>query len=98
MAHARIDYHMDFISLLSLSNIGVVDPEVMMIKKQQPQVASEHSQEPCGGQEHHRCELNGLPVENIRGVKREREGGLGLAVLEQEQLYQDLTKVCSFVG
>lgn len=33
MAHAGIDYHVDFISLLSLSNIGTVDPELALAKK-----------------------------------------------------------------
>lgn len=28
MAHASMDYQMDFISLLSLSNIGVIEPEL----------------------------------------------------------------------
>ncbi len=32
MAYAGMDYHMDFISLLSLANIGVVDPEVSLSK------------------------------------------------------------------
>lgn len=33
MAYAGIDYHMDFASLLSLSNIGVVEPEIHMTSK-----------------------------------------------------------------
>ena len=43
MAHANVDYHMDFISLLSLSSIGVVEPEVSMAKKRQQTVS------PAGG-------------------------------------------------
>ena len=35
MAHASMDYHMDFISLLSLSNIGVVEPEIQLAAKKE---------------------------------------------------------------
>lgn len=34
MAHASVDCHLDFISLLSLANIGVIEPEVSLSKKQ----------------------------------------------------------------
>ena len=36
MAHAGMDYHVDFISLLSLSNIGTVEPELALTKKPTP--------------------------------------------------------------
>lgn len=105
MAHASIDYHMDFISLLSLANIGMVEPEVLMIKnlRKKPQETTvEHipqadsgrngvtylSQDKKGVSVHL---TNGFSLE--RGLKRGRENGGELEALEQDLLYEGLSKV-----
>lgn len=104
MAHASIDYHMDFISLLSLSNIGVVEPEILIAKKQHQSVVEPQANFGCNGITHPQPSSHGtLHLVNgmnglERGPKRGRENGGELEALEQDQLYEDFTKVNKAAG
>lgn len=87
MAHANMDYHMDFISLLSLSNIGVLEPQLVLAQKKQAALAPEALQGlSCTpgwdghGSTSNGCCLsngsngltNGNGFEKLNGVKRRR--------------------------
>jgi hypothetical protein len=71
MAYASLDRHKDFISLLSLSNIGVnIEPELVLAQKKQapsqPSIPEQH------------CTQNGLGCTNGYGLPTAMNDDLGM--------------------
>lgn len=103
MAHANIDFHMDFISLLSLSNNGVILPELLLAQKKQAALAPEASEAvqgngvALGSSSNGFYHLsNGVGLGKLNGVKRSRVTAgpeEGLAEYSQVEGYPAM-KVC----